>query len=295
MPNIKILVCSHKKDYVHQDDNYMPIQVGKAISDFDLGFQGDDTGDNISHKNGEFSELTATYWAWKNLKEVDYIGLCHYRRYFNFHTKGLLFSEYEVVKTNYLKMLNWELPDIENILHNYDIILPKIKYLSRNLFEDYSYCHNSWEMRQLILIIKEKFPDYYPDLQKAINSNKLIQCNMFIMPWKQFEGYCSWLFSVIEALEEDFKESNYVSLQGRVFGYIAERLMIVYAIHNQWKIKYYPLYLAVDEYKNLPLTHRILRRIRAQFLFFFSNVLFHSYTKKVQLSTNKYTKSILIH
>ena len=28
------------------------------------------------------------YWAWKNLKNVDVIGLCHYRRYFDFYGQG---------------------------------------------------------------------------------------------------------------------------------------------------------------------------------------------------------------
>lgn len=79
---ITILVCCHKQDYYAQKYPFLPIQVGRAISSVDLGIQGDDTGDNISWKNRNYCELTALYWAWKNLKEVDIIGLCHYRRYF---------------------------------------------------------------------------------------------------------------------------------------------------------------------------------------------------------------------
>ena len=80
---VKILVAIHKADKVYGDKVYMPIQVGKSLSEFNLGFQGDNTGDNISEMNSMFCELTAHYWAWKNLKDVDYIGLCHYRRYFD--------------------------------------------------------------------------------------------------------------------------------------------------------------------------------------------------------------------
>ena len=162
MPNIKILVCAHKKDYVRQDDVYMPIQVGKAISSIDLGFQGDDTGDNISDRNDWYAELTAMYWAWKNLKGVDYIGLCHYRRYFNSHTKGLSYSEYQIVKTEEIKKLNLDLPDVEKELKHYDVILPKFKYYSTNLFRDYSFIHNSEEIRFLIKVIKQYYPAYYP-------------------------------------------------------------------------------------------------------------------------------------
>ena len=86
---IKILVACHKSDTaIYQNDIYMPIQVGKALhANVELGFQCDNTGDNISEKNDSYCELTAIYWAWKNLKDIDYIGLCHYRRYFDFFKK----------------------------------------------------------------------------------------------------------------------------------------------------------------------------------------------------------------
>ena len=78
--NIKILVATHKPYWMPDDDVYLPIHVGKA-GQKDIGFIGDDTGENISYKNANYCELTGMYWAWKNL-QADYIGLCHYRRYF---------------------------------------------------------------------------------------------------------------------------------------------------------------------------------------------------------------------
>ena len=90
---IKILICCHKKCELPKDDIFLPIQVGAAISDVDLDMQRDDSingkiCDNISEKNKNYCELTAMYWAWKNIKEIypniDYIGLNHYRRYFDF-------------------------------------------------------------------------------------------------------------------------------------------------------------------------------------------------------------------
>lgn len=99
MGTTKILVCCHKPDQFVNDEVYMPIHAGKTNSKYDLGIQGDDTSDNISWENPHFCELTGLYLAWKNMKTVDYIGLCHYRRYFNFHSHGSYFSDYIIVKT----------------------------------------------------------------------------------------------------------------------------------------------------------------------------------------------------
>ena len=83
MEKSKILVCCHKKAEVYSDDIYTPIHVGKALHpNLNLGFMTDNIGENISEKNDSFCELTAQYWAWKNLR-CKYIGLCHYRRYFS--------------------------------------------------------------------------------------------------------------------------------------------------------------------------------------------------------------------
>lgn len=84
MEKIKILVACHKPGPVYHNDIYTPIHVGKAISRYKdemADMIGDNTGDNISEKNPYYCELTAQYWAWKNLHDVEYVGFCHYRRF----------------------------------------------------------------------------------------------------------------------------------------------------------------------------------------------------------------------
>ena len=47
--NIKIIVATHKKYKMPDDKIYMPLHVGREGKS-DLGYQGDNTGDNISLK-----------------------------------------------------------------------------------------------------------------------------------------------------------------------------------------------------------------------------------------------------
>ena len=81
---LKIFVATNKPCEVPHDGVHVPVQVGRSVSDYSLDMIGDDTGDNISDKNRTYCEMTAQYWAWKNVKDVDYIGFCHYRRFFNY-------------------------------------------------------------------------------------------------------------------------------------------------------------------------------------------------------------------
>lgn len=48
--DIKILVAAHKKYQMPEEEIYLPLHVGKE-GKTDLGYQGDNTGDNISIKN----------------------------------------------------------------------------------------------------------------------------------------------------------------------------------------------------------------------------------------------------
>ena len=157
MGNIKILVCTHKPDKVYSSDVYIPIQVGKSRSQYNLGMLGDDTGDNISDLNPYYCELTAQYWAWKNL-QCEYIGVVHYRRYFDY-----CFSE----------------ENVDKIFNNYDIILTTPIVRSLPL----SYKLNGILAEYVIIFLKvleRMYPEYKSTaLNYIYNGNKDICYNMF--------------------------------------------------------------------------------------------------------------------
>ena len=101
MKNIKIIIATHKEYFMPLDDVYLPVHVGKE-GKADIGYQGDNEGENISIKNPYFCELTGLYWAWKNLPN-DYLGLIHYRRFFT--TKGRFERKNQPLEDLYLRKL----------------------------------------------------------------------------------------------------------------------------------------------------------------------------------------------
>lgn len=100
MKKIKILISCHKRAKVIHNAIMEPIQLGCFFNEkkFD-NMLHDDDGDNISQLNAMYCELTAQYWAWKNL-DLDYYGFCHYRRYFNFSNNNYKENAFGVVEEN---------------------------------------------------------------------------------------------------------------------------------------------------------------------------------------------------
>ena len=65
-PRIFFAVALHEKYALPTDALYTPIQAGAAIHP-PLGLMRDDTGENISAKNGSYCELTVLYWTAHNV------------------------------------------------------------------------------------------------------------------------------------------------------------------------------------------------------------------------------------
>jgi hypothetical protein len=148
MERIKIIVCCHKKDVHAASDVYMPLHVGKATSDKELGIASDNTGDNISHKNGSYCELTGMYWAWKNLKDADYIGLSHYRRYFDFHHIGRRGFPISTLPTSSFQTTDISVSDEAlQWLHEGYAILPRAWHMRNSVYLDYCDHHSSTDFR----------------------------------------------------------------------------------------------------------------------------------------------------
>lgn len=225
---IKILVATHKQYWMPEDKIYLPIHVGR-VEKADLGYLGDDTGDNISAKNANYCESTGLYWAWKNLK-CDYIGLCHYRRYFAHAVSG---SDMEKKKLAILQRT-----DYEKLLKQYDVILPKQRnYFIETVRSQYEHAHNKNDLALTEQIVAELYPEYSEAFCKVMGRTKLHIFNMFVMKKEKFDEYCQWLFTILFELEKRIDISSYSQYEARVFGFLSERLLNVWLEKQKLKVK----------------------------------------------------------
>lgn len=225
--NIKILVATHKKNRMPESDLYLPVHVGREGKE-DIGYTADNTGDNISAKNANYSELTALYWAWKNL-DADYIGLVHYRRYFCLKKKNSN-------KDDFANILNKS--EAEKLLTKYDVILPKKrKYYIESLYSHYANTHDKKHLVETRGIIAKLYPDYIVSFDTIMKKTSGHMFNMFIMKKELLNDYCNWLFPILFALEKRVVFSKLSSFDARLFGRVSELLLNVWIEKNNIEYK----------------------------------------------------------
>ena len=223
--DIKVIVATHKKYEMPKDEMYLPLHVGKKGKD-EIGFEGDDTGENISDKNPYYCELTGLYWAWKNLK-ADYLGLVHYRRHLSLKRKS---------KNKFDNILTLE--QANKLLKEVDVILPKKrKYYIENLYDHYKHTHYVEHLEETRKIIEKKYTDYLYYFEKLKKRTSAHMFNMFIMKKETFDEYCNWLFDILGELENHIDISKYDPFQARFFGRVSELLLDVYLEKNNIKYK----------------------------------------------------------
>ena len=283
---IKILVCCHKPSELPQDDIFLPIHVGATISNTELGIQRDDQlngapCDNISDKNRSFCELTAIYWAWKNIKKIypdlQYIGLNHYRRFFSFNEKRVTGSGIPKNIRN-ISQYKFDMSLVESSLKSNKVITTPKAHLKTSLAGSYEHCHNSSDLRIIHDIVRDDYPEFLGTFNDVyLGKNFFYDCNMFIMPWDEFDSYCEWIFGILFKAEKLIDISNYDTYQKRIYGFLAEHLWTVWVIHKQYQLKSLNYYIYTESPKKINdgllarlKFHRM--RLKDDFAFFLSKV-----------------------
>lgn len=266
MERIKILVCCHKECEIPQNELFLPIQVGKRMSKTNLGIQSDYEVDNvecenISDMNSLFCEMTAMFWAWKNIKKIypslEYIGLCHYRRYFspkkNYNWFNLewcrlksackvllgreqkmeLFDHPKVITSINSDDFNNNMKAIENIIIGSDVVYTQpVCYINNSVRQCFEVIGRDY-INILEKYVKDHYWKYYEHLQLILNGKKLYSANMIILRCGLLDEYCSFVFDSL-FFELDYLITNgYImnkdeKIFSRVLGYLAELLTATY-------------------------------------------------------------------
>ena len=245
--NIKplILIATHKPVHFYENDFMKGIMLGNAMhsSKNNFYYYADDTGNNISYKNNQYCELTALYWAWKNLDDsYSHIGLFHYRRFLSFN-KFNIFKKYILaLKPLFPLLYGYNIKKLSFLLYKYDVLLPEkinLQFLHKSktpiTMANNLYLHDDKHdnVKSLLLqIIQEHTPKYQEAFIKSLTLEDIYFKNMFVMPKDLFNEYAEFLFTVLFALEEKLTATQSINTN-RIYGFLAERLINTFLQYQQ--------------------------------------------------------------
>lgn len=224
-PFVRIYTAKSHKDYalrkaVSMPDYVYPLQVGAANTDVRIATIVDNKGENISERNGNYSELTGLYWIWKNklcapeiLDDGQYYGLSQYRRM-------LVFSDDDLLR----------LQD-----NDVDVVLPYPMPYEPNIHAHHERYLKKVDWNALLTALRELQPEYADYFPQVLEQQYLYNYNVILAKKSVLRDYCTWLFPILERTEElsDPKGSERAD---RYIGYIGETLETLYFIKNRDKL-----------------------------------------------------------
>lgn len=192
-----------------------------------------------------FSEFYHIKYVYEQNFGVDRIGICHYRRYFNFHG---------------------DIPDFAED----EIIVPTPMKFDVSVRQQYGYFHNAKDLNLLESIVNTLYPLYSKDLRKFLRDKTFYPYNMFVMSKDWFDKYCEFVFTcliewltIVDTLDiegmiedekkdylKDFYPNNTIDYQKRVLSFLGERLTSLFIMHNFPKEKRieYPVIITENKY-----------------------------------------------
>lgn len=243
---IQIVVASHKANWMPSDPLYLPLQVGAFGKEHLADFGHDDTGENISSKNPRYSELTALYWAWKNVN-ADYIGLVHYRRYF----RG----------TGECSTLTYK--EASDALANMPVILPKRRhYVIETIDSHYSHTFDHEHLVTTRRVLEEIHPAYVNAFDAHLRERSSHMFNMFVMRRDLLDTYCEWLFPILAEIEDRTDFTNLTAFEARLIGRLSELLLDPWITAEEVQFSE----IAVKNLENEPWLRKGTSFLKAKFL-----------------------------
>lgn len=216
--NIKADICVYKSKFYKDRKLNMElpekswiqsIQAGAALTDIRVADICDNIGNNISEKNVNYSELSATYWIGKHAK-TEYTGLFHYRRILDIEEEDLY------------KLAN---NDVDVILPYPTIHYPNINEHHKRYVKD-----SDWEAMKKALT--ELAPEYARAMTSIFEDKYFYNFNILIAKKDIFKKYCDWLFPILKRTEE-LSDPKGNERADRYIGYLGENLTTLFFLYHK--------------------------------------------------------------
>jgi lipopolysaccharide biosynthesis glycosyltransferase len=250
-PKFKLYIPYHDNFDVLRSDYVECVYIGDKRKYLNDGLVNLDNYDNVWDRNPPLNELVAYYHAWKNDKDSEYIGACHYRRHFVIGEKQIEQSQedqwglvpYGVMGDDYLERIGLNEENINYIMKNYDLVLPKtwsVKVIgSENLYDHFAK-HSPVGIAHLDLalkIISKINPEMGKHAMKYMQQDEGLFTNLIYAKRSIFMDYCEWYFSFTEEMEAAISADEMTSLQYR--NYVSEWIFMIYFSYmvkkNGWR------------------------------------------------------------
>lgn len=248
VPTIKVLVACHKPTVIPDSDLYLPVQLGAVSAEPIFGMQPDNEGDNISDRNFSFCELSAQYWGWKNLgPEVDYVGLCHYRRYFCFDGRNHLRNDHaqiEIPRLTPTSAVQLRLSDdalITERVAGCDLVVPvrwDVRHVPTPLgpkptIRSHMVAYdllNAEDFDTLERLCERLQPEYAPYVSAYLDGYMYQGYNCYIARRDLFDRLCAFEFDVLQAFDAQFNYEGLSAARQRIVGYLGEVLISAFTM-----------------------------------------------------------------
>jgi hypothetical protein len=209
-----------------------PLGLGKES--FPPNWLDEKKGENISHLNNYYGELTGIYWIWKNkivdMNDDDKIGNCHYRKIWlnNLYHEKQKFS----YSSLYSKLLKNNNP---SILSDKNVQVQPIIFKNKNLITDFYETHFTNIIEESVEFLE---PKYRVGFKKHLKNNIFFPLNMFITDVKSFKHYCEVIFPWLEKCNEICKKKDLIKGDNlRLPAFMAERFTSFWFSQNSNKVE----------------------------------------------------------
>lgn len=237
---------SHKdkelKTKIIRPDYMLPIQVGAANTDERIADITDDTGDNISAKNGNYCEITGLYWIWKNIlcgEACENLGVkeCNHMDDGN-DVQGQVASGAEYLGlAQYRRSFELTEDDLRRLFCNdIDVLLPYPLMYEPDINKHHERYLKDADWKALLTALKELRPEYAEYFPRVLGQQYMYNYNVILAKKQVLKDYCDWLFPVLARVEE-LSVPKGSERSDRYIGYMVETLETLYFMKNKDRLK----------------------------------------------------------